>query len=81
MASARHVFSRLCVPASRMGGVDTEVQLAMTGEPTGYLHHPTCWQYKARRYADIWDKTFSPKLKALREEADRSRLCLSIRDL
>ena len=44
------------------GGVDTEVRLPMAGEPTGYLHHSTCWQYKARRYADISDKDLLSEL-------------------
>lgn len=37
------------------GGVDTEVQRAMPGESTGFLLEPTCWQYKARQFADISD--------------------------
>jgi hypothetical protein len=37
------------------GGVDTEVQRAMPGDSTGFLADPSCWQYKARQYADISD--------------------------
>jgi hypothetical protein len=37
------------------GGVDTEVQRAMPGDSSGFLLEPTCWQYKARQYADITD--------------------------
>src|SRR5260370_40582393 len=37
------------------GGVDTEVRCSMTKEPTGFLLEPTCWQYKAKQYADISD--------------------------
>jgi len=44
------------------GGVDTEVRLSMPGDPTGYLERPTCWQYKARRYADISDRDLLSEL-------------------
>ncbi len=37
------------------GGVDTQVRRAMPNEPTEFLRLPTCWQYKARPYADITD--------------------------
>jgi hypothetical protein len=37
------------------GGVDTEVQRGVPGDPTGFLLDPTCWQYKARNFSDISD--------------------------
>jgi len=37
------------------GGVDTQVRQPMPNETTGYLQRPTCWQYKAQRYADMTD--------------------------
>jgi hypothetical protein len=45
------------------GGVDTEIQRAMPGEPTGFLLEPTCWQYKAREYADITDAELLKEIK------------------
>jgi hypothetical protein len=35
------------------GGVDTEVAAAAEADETGFLLAKTCWQYKARRYADL----------------------------
>lgn len=37
------------------GGIDTQVRRAMPNENTEFLRLPTCWQYKARRYAEISD--------------------------
>jgi hypothetical protein len=37
------------------GGVDTQVRRGMPNEITEFLKLPTCWQYKARPYADISD--------------------------
>jgi hypothetical protein len=37
------------------GGVDTQVRRGMSNEPTEFLRMPTCWQYKARPYAELTD--------------------------
>src|SRR5579864_3919660 len=37
------------------GGVDSQVRRAMPNDQTEFLHLPTCWQYKARRYAEVTD--------------------------
>lgn len=46
------------------GGVDTQVRHVMPNEPTEFLRLPTCWQYKARPYADI---TNAALLKEIRK--------------
>ncbi|SPF36730.1 hypothetical protein SBA4_1900009 [Candidatus Sulfopaludibacter sp. SbA4] len=44
------------------GGVDTQVCLAMHGDPTGYLTLPTCWQFKAWSYREIDDAYLSKEV-------------------
>ncbi len=47
----------------RDGGVDTQVRRAMPGEPTEFLYLRTCWQYKARPFADITDAALLKEIR------------------
>jgi hypothetical protein len=47
------------------GGVDTQVDVPIPGDPTGRLASPTCWQYKAEEYKRY---TPGPKNKKLAGE-------------
>ncbi|NES74292.1 MAG: hypothetical protein F6K24_58435 [Okeania sp. SIO2D1] len=35
------------------GGVDTEVRKSLPNSKTGWMNAPTCWQYKATKFAGI----------------------------
>jgi hypothetical protein len=48
------------------GGVDTNVATGSTGDTSGYLVDPTCWQFKATSVTSITD----PKLEKGLEETD-----------
>ncbi len=63
------------------GGVDTEVQVGMQSDPTGYLLERTCWQYKARLFRDVSnsqliDEVNKPYAKKLITEGYAYRLAI-----
>jgi hypothetical protein len=45
------------------GGVDTQVRRAMPTDQTEFLQLPTCWQYKARPYAEITEPALLKEIR------------------